>query len=59
MSTSASAQQETQLLSRELFIVDDDDADAGHQAVARSDMTSSGISIRADVPSPGTLSSLS
>ena len=54
------AEQKAQLLPRQLLVVDDEDAQrrAWRQAVARSGTTSSGISMRADVPWPGTLCSL-
>ena len=49
-------EKEAQLLTRELLIVDDQGADGAHdQAVARSGAVSSGISMRASVPCPGTL----
>ena len=58
------AEQKAQLLPREPLIVDDDRAelvDGRHrgQAGIFAGTTSSGITIRAHVPSPGTLSSCS
>ena len=59
LDTASLTQQKAQLLSRELLIVDHEGADGRHQAVARSWTTSSGISTRAVVPSPGALFSRS
>ena len=55
-------EQEAQLLPRQLLVVDDDGAQmlgCPAQAVILAGTTSSGITIRAQVPSPGTLSSCS
>ena len=54
------AEEEAQLLPRQLFIIHHERAQGVcRHAVARSGATSSGISMRADVPSPATLCSLS
>ena len=58
-------EQEAQLIARELLIVHDNRAEVGAavlwpvHAVIRSAMLVSGITTRAQVPSPGTLSSCS
>ena len=54
-------QQEAQLLAGQLLVVDDDGADRSRlfQAVIRARHRQLGITMRAQVPSPGTLSSCS
>ena len=51
------SEQEAQFLARQLLVVDDQHAQGRRRvhALAFSETTSSGISIRADVPWPGTL----
>ncbi len=55
------SQEKTQLLARQLLVVDDDGAeriDVGHAEILAGSI-SSGMTMRTHVPSPGTLSSWS